>query len=46
MSGQPFLDLLQWHPRDVDTLRQHYEDDASARRMDAERARIKQAMGG
>lgn len=26
ISGQPFLHLLDWHPRDVDTLQQHYHD--------------------
>jgi len=49
VSGQPLTGpagLEEWHPRDVDTLRQHYEDVASAARMDAERARIRQAMGG
>lgn len=27
-SGQPFLDLLRWHPRDVDTLLGIYVDRA------------------
>ena len=33
MSGQPFLDLLRWEPRDVDTLQEHYEEQASEARM-------------
>lgn len=26
MSGQPFLQMLDWHPRDVDTLQAIYRD--------------------
>lgn len=46
MSGQPFLDLLRWDPRDVDTLQEHYEERASEARMQAERERIAQMTGG
>lgn len=46
MSGQPFLpSLLDWHPRDVATLLEHYEDLASEARLDAARAKAKQWMG-
>jgi hypothetical protein len=41
MSGQPFLDLLRWHPRDLDTLQAHYEDQASEARMEQARQRLK-----
>jgi hypothetical protein len=37
VSGQSFLELLQWHPRDVDTLEQLYQDEGSRRRMQAAR---------
>lgn len=46
MSGQPFLDLLRWDPRDVDTLQEHYEDQASEARMQAARQHAAQMMGG
>lgn len=42
VSGQPLTGpggLESWHPRDIATLRQHYEDQASEARMaDARRA--------
>jgi hypothetical protein len=41
VSGQPFLDLLQWHPRDLDTLQEHYEEQASEARMDEARRRLR-----
>lgn len=41
VSGQPFLDLLQWHPRDVDTLIEYYEERASEARMDQARQALK-----
>ena len=43
VSGQPFSHLLLWHPRDVDTLQEHYEeqaDRAAEQRLDAMRAEI------
>lgn len=46
MSGQPFLHLLRWHPRDVDTLQQIYEDRAADSRLDAARAHALTMMGG
>lgn len=46
MSGQPFLpSLLDWHPRDVATLREHYEDLATEARLDAARAHVQQLRG-
>lgn len=46
MSGQPFLDLLDWDPRDVDTLQEIFEDQAAEQRLAAERARVQHMMGG
>jgi hypothetical protein len=31
VSGQPFADLLTWHPRDVATLVEHFEHEQQAR---------------
>lgn len=42
-SGQPFLDLLQWHPRDMETLVAMYEDEAQAA---AEQAREERFAAG
>ncbi|HET8716667.1 MAG TPA: hypothetical protein VFM50_02865 [Nocardioidaceae bacterium] len=51
-SGQPFLDLLRWHPRDVDTWWQMDIDDAEAAqeqdrdaRFAAATAELRQRMG-
>jgi hypothetical protein len=41
VSGQPFLDLLKWDPRDVDTLIEHYEEQASEHRMEQARQALK-----
>lgn len=37
--------MLEWHPRDVDSLLQHYQDEASASRLEAARAATRQQMG-
>jgi hypothetical protein len=41
VSGQSFLELLQWDPRDVDTMIEHYEDQASEQRMEQARQALK-----
>lgn len=46
MSGQSFLELLEWHPRDVDTLQTFYEEQAREARMEVMRAKVKEQMGG
>ena len=40
MSGQPFLHLLEWHPRDVDTLHEIYRDREAEANLAAQRAQI------
>lgn len=36
--------MLEWHPRDVDSLLQHYQDEASASRLEAQREAHKARM--
>jgi hypothetical protein len=45
VSGQSFLELLRWHPRDVDTLQDIYEDRASDARMVQAREHAHGAVG-
>lgn len=52
-SGQPFLDLLSWHPRDAMTLLDLYETRAQQQqemereaRFAAATAALRQRMGG
>lgn len=52
-SGQPFTDLLGWHPRDVDTAvqilindRGPVEDQAREARFAEMTAELKRRMGG
>lgn len=53
LIGQPFLDLLQWHPRDVDTAWQELADRQAAienanreSRFAAMEAETRQQMAG
>ncbi len=43
VSGQPFSDMLLWHPRDVETLTQMYVAEAEAAQ---ERAREERFAAG
>ena len=48
VSGQPLTGpsgLESWHPRDIDTLRQFYEDQASEARMATARAELARQRG-
>jgi hypothetical protein len=45
-SGQSFLELLQWHDRDVDTLTEIYQEQDTDARMAAARAKYQQQNGG
>lgn len=45
-TGQPFLDLLEWHPRDVATAGDLLDAVATERRMDQARAHMRQMTGG
>ena len=52
LTGQRYLDLLRWHPRDVDTLLAIYEEQAERQaeqareeRFAAMTAELKQRMG-
>lgn len=44
-SRPGFLELLQWHPRDVDTLKEIVYRQASEARMNEARERTQAAMG-
>jgi hypothetical protein len=44
-SGQSFLEVLEWHPRDIDTWIQLDLQKASEDRMESARQELKRQMG-
>lgn len=49
LSGQPLTGpagLESWHPRDLDTLEEHYQDMHAEQRLAAARQALRQQMGG